>query len=95
MAVQVDSASRIPYFMAMAFRTAKSGRPGPVYLDFPSDVLQEQVDEDQVDWPTGTFSGAPPAGNPESVKEAAELLLNAERPAMIIGKGVRWSGLGS
>ena len=91
MSVQVDSAARIPYFMAMAFRTAKSGRPGPVYLDFPYDVLQEQVDEDQVDWPTGTFSGAPPAGNPESVKEAAELLLNAERPAMIIGKGVRWS----
>lgn len=91
MAVQVDSAARIPHFMAMAFRKAKSGRPGPVYLDFPSDVLQEQVDEDTVDWPTGTYADSPPAGNAQRVSDAADLLLNAERPAMIVGKGVRWS----
>jgi thiamine pyrophosphate-dependent acetolactate synthase large subunit-like protein len=89
--VQVDSAARIPHYMAMAFRKAKSGRPGPVYLDFPSDVLQEQVDEDQVEWPSGAYADSPPQGHPDRIKEAAELLLNAERPAMIIGKGVRWS----
>ncbi|MDP6714207.1 MAG: thiamine pyrophosphate-binding protein [SAR202 cluster bacterium] len=91
MAVQVDSAARVPHYMAMAFRKAKGGRPGPVYLDLPSDVLQEQVDEDQVVWPSGSFADSPPMGSSERVKEAAELLLNAERPAMIVGKGVRWS----
>ena len=91
MAVQVDSAARIPEYMAMAFRKAKSGRPGPVYLDLPSDVLQEMVDEEAVKWPSGYYADSPPQGNAEQVSRAAELLLNAERPAMIVGKGVRWS----
>ena len=91
MAVQVDSAARIPEYMAMAFRKAKTGRPGPVYLDLPSDVLQEMVEEDSVHWPTDYYTDAPPQGNPEQVARAADLLLNAERPAMIVGKGVRWS----
>ena len=91
MAVQVDSAARIPEYMAMAFRKAKSGRPGPVYLDLPSDVLQEMVDEEAVKWPSGYYADSAPQGNAEQVSRAAELLLNAERPAMIVGKGVRWS----
>ena len=91
MAVQVDSASRVPEYMSMAFRKAKTGRPGPVYLDLPSDVLQEMVEEDSVQWPTGYYAAAPPQGNPEQVARAADLLLNAERPAMIVGKGARWS----
>lgn len=91
MAVQVDSAARIPEYMAMAFRRAKTGRPGPVYLDLPSDVLQEMVEEDSVHWPADYYTDAPPQGNPEQVAQAADMLLNAERPAMIVGKGVRWS----
>ena len=91
MSVQVDSAARVPEFMAMAFRKAKSGRPGPVYLDLPSDVLQGVVEEDDVKWPSNYYTDSVPAGSPESIKRAAELLLSAERPAMIVGKGVRWS----
>ena len=91
MAVQVDSTTRIPEYMAMAFRKARTGRPGPVYLDLPSDVLQNEVDEESVRWPTNYYADAPPLGNPGQVKRAAELLLNAERPMMIVGKGVRWS----
>ena len=91
MSVQVDSTARIPEYMAMAFRKARTGRPGPVYLDLPSDVLQNGVDEDSVRWPTNYYTDAPPLGNPGQVKRAAELLLNAERPMMIVGKGVRWS----
>lgn len=91
MAVQVDSTARIPEYMAMAFRKARTGRPGPVYIDLPSDVLQNGVDEEDVRWPSDYYVDAPPQGNPEQVKRAAELLLNAERPMMIVGKGVRWS----
>ena len=54
MAVQVDSTRRIPEYMAMAFRKARTGRPGPVYIDLPSDVLQNEVDEESVNWPSGT-----------------------------------------
>ena len=91
MSVQVDSTARIPEYMAMAFRKARTGRPGPVYLDLPSDVLQNGVDEDSVSWPTNYYADAPSLGNPGQVKRAAELLLNAERPMLIVGKGVRWS----
>jgi thiamine pyrophosphate-dependent acetolactate synthase large subunit-like protein len=91
MSVQVDSAARVPEYMAMAFRKARGGRPGPVYLDLPSDVLQESVDEEQVRWPSGYYADSPPQGSAEQVARAADLLLNAQRPVMIVGKGVRWS----
>ena len=91
MAVQVDSTRRIPEYMAMAFRKARTGRPGPVYIDLPSDVLQNEVDEESVNWPSNYYTDVPPMGNPDQIKRAADLLINAERPMMIIGKGVRWS----
>jgi thiamine pyrophosphate-dependent acetolactate synthase large subunit-like protein len=91
LAVQVDSIARIPEYMAMAFRKARTGRPGPVYLDLPSDVLQGAVEEEKVYWPSNYYTDAPPLGNPAHVQRAAELLRRAERPLLIIGKGVRWS----
>jgi thiamine pyrophosphate-dependent acetolactate synthase large subunit-like protein len=91
MSMQVDSIARIPEYMAMAFRKARTGRPGPVYLDLPSDVLQNAVEEEKVYWPSNYYTDAPPLGNPAHVKRAAELLLHAERPMLIVGKGVRWS----
>ena len=91
MAVQIDSTERIPEYLAMAFRKARTGRPGPVYIDMPSDVLQNEVDEESVNWPSNYYTDVPPLGNPEQVKRAADILLNAERPMMIVGKGVRWS----
>ena len=90
MAVQVESTARIPEYMAMAFRKARSGRPGPVYLNLPSDVISAEVDEEEVNWPAVTTESKP-AGDPEQIKRAVEILLKAERPMMIVGKGVRWS----
>jgi thiamine pyrophosphate-dependent acetolactate synthase large subunit-like protein len=90
MAIKVETAARIPEYVAMAFRKARSGRPGPVYLDLPSDVLSAGVEEEEVRWPN--IQPMPrPAGDPAAVKQAAELLRHAERPMMIVGKGVRWS----
>jgi thiamine pyrophosphate-dependent acetolactate synthase large subunit-like protein len=95
LAVQVDSTARLPEYMAMAFRKARTGRPGPVYLDLPSDVLQGTVEAEEVRWLSNYYTVAPPLGNPDQVKRAAELLLRAERPMLVIGKGVRWSEPGS
>lgn len=91
LSIQVDSIARIPEYMAMAFRKARTGRPGPVYLDMPSDVLQGAVDAEDVQWVSNYYADAPPLGNPDQVKRAADLLLQAERPMLIVGKGVRWS----
>ncbi len=90
LSIKVETASRIPEYMALAFRKARSGRPGPVYLDLPSDVLSAGVEEDEVKWPA--MQPTPrPGGDPALIKQAAALLMKAERPMMIVGKGVRWS----
>lgn len=60
MAVQVDSTARLPEYLAMAFRKARTGRPGPVYLDLPSDVLQNAVEEERVRWPASYYTLARP-----------------------------------
>jgi thiamine pyrophosphate-dependent acetolactate synthase large subunit-like protein len=49
------------------------------------------VEEEKVYWPSNYYTDAPPLGNPAHVQRAAELLRRAERPILIIGKGVRWS----
>ena len=87
----VDRPTRIPDFLARGVLTATSGRPGPVFLDLPQDVLLSQTDEERITLPHPYEGHARPAGDPDLVKEAAELLLNAESPLMIVGKGVRWS----
>ncbi len=50
-AEQCTDPRRVPEFVAMAVRQAMSGRPGPVYLDMPGDVLYRQVEEDEVVYP--------------------------------------------
>lgn len=90
-AVQVDSPARIPELIALAFRHATAGRPGPVYVDLPADVLQAAVEEHDIPIPAGTAPPAAPAPDPEAVRRATELLLAAERPLLVLGKGVRWS----
>ncbi len=84
----VQSTADIPAFLERAFGTATSGRPGPVYLDLPEDVLNEVVHSYRLPCLRATV-GAPP--DRERVARAAGILLGAERPALIIGKGTRWS----
>jgi thiamine pyrophosphate-dependent acetolactate synthase large subunit-like protein len=71
-----------------AFRIASGGRPGPVYLDLPEDVLSELAIPSSLDSPSLDFPAAPDA---RAIAQAAALLLSAKRPAVIIGKGIRWS----
>src|SRR5215217_3865974 len=88
-AVQADSAERIPELLAIAIRTAQTGRPGPVYLDLPADVLQATVDEAAVLRPPMVEPAARPAGDAAAVARAVALLRGAERPLLLLGKGVR------
>ncbi|MBK8993750.1 MAG: thiamine pyrophosphate-binding protein [Gammaproteobacteria bacterium] len=87
--VRVPSLAALPRILAQACATATSGRPGPVYLDVPSDVLQASADDGVVIAQLPACSA--PLPNPAAVRRAAELLAAAKRPLMVIGKGVRWS----
>ena len=71
-----------------AFHIARTGRPGPVLIDIPKDVLQEEVEfsyPETVDLP-GYNPHMP--GHPAQIKKAAKLIDEAERPVIIAGHGV-------
>jgi thiamine pyrophosphate-dependent acetolactate synthase large subunit-like protein len=94
-ATRILDARRIPDVVATAFRQATSGRPGPVFLDLPGDVLGETIDEASVTMPA-QWRPAPRAhGDPAAIAEAVALLARAERPLIIGGSGVWWSDAGA
>jgi acetolactate synthase-1/2/3 large subunit len=82
---------RIPEYVAMAFREARSGRPGPVYLEVPIDMIHADIAEADVIFPplldAGQRHGAPAA----LITRAADLLAGAKRPAIVAGSGIWWS----
>jgi thiamine pyrophosphate-dependent acetolactate synthase large subunit-like protein len=84
-------ARRIPDVVASAFRQATSGRPGPVYIDMPGDVLGEKVEEESVKYAPAWKPSPRTLGDTGAIKEAIALLAKAERPLVIAGSGVWWS----
>jgi acetolactate synthase-1/2/3 large subunit len=92
-AEQVTDPKRVPEYVTTAVRHALGGRPGPVYLDMPGDILYKQVEEDEVVYPDvdpATFRSRPP-GDAGLVEDAVRLLAQAERPLVITGSGILWS----
>jgi len=93
--------ARIPEYINMAFRIASTGRPGPVLLLLPVDVLVKECDDEldivqQALQPVEklrAFHG--PYGNEEVVDKAVDLLLEAERPFIMAGTGVGFSNSSS
>jgi thiamine pyrophosphate-dependent acetolactate synthase large subunit-like protein len=90
-AERVYDAKRIPDVVASAFRQATSGRPGPVYIDMPGDVLGEKVEEDAVTYAPAWKPAPRTLGDPGAIKEAIALLARAQRPIVVAGSGVWWS----
>jgi len=84
---KVTLAERIPEYISMAFRHATDSSPGPVYLEIPTDLLFADATKLRTIAP-GTNHAAP-AGEPNLIDEAATLLANAERPAMLFDDGAR------
>ncbi len=85
---------RIPDYMAQAFRTALSGRYGPVFLEIPTDVLFGRLEEEQAPLPEGYRPEGRRPGDPKLIAEAAETLAKAERPVVMGGSGIYWSEAG-
>ena len=88
-AERVDRADLIPDALHEAFAVARNGKPGPVYLDLPRDILLEKI----------KFAHYVPAGprarmrgEPERIRAAAALLLQAKQPLIIAGGGTIASG---
>jgi acetolactate synthase-1/2/3 large subunit len=86
----VRDPQRIPEYVSMAFRHAAAGRPGPVFLEIPADVLRSQVEEEGIRFPEACRPEVAPAPSPEAVEETLAMLSAAERPLIMAGRGV-WS----
>lgn len=88
---RVTHPHRIPDLVAQALRTASTGRPGPVYLEIPIDVLFARVDEARPLFPQAVRPQAP-APAQQAIERALDLLAKAERPAILAGGGAWFSG---
>ncbi len=91
---RAHQAHRIPELINTAIRTAMSGKPGPVYIDLPGDILYQEVDEDKIIWPApwDPAQMPHPAAADSEVAAILDLLRNAKQPALITGSGIMWSG---
>jgi len=85
-AAQIDRANRIPEYVAHAYRLAMSGRPGPIVLALPEDMLTAQADV--ADAPFVEAVTATPSVT--DVRSAEALLRDARRPLVLVG-GSRWT----
>jgi acetolactate synthase-1/2/3 large subunit len=90
-AVSVPEGRRIPEYLSMAFRTATTGLPGPVFLEMPIDQLFDMYDEEKVWFPAQYRTEAGIAGDPRYVERALGYLKQAERPVALVGSQLRWS----
>ena len=90
-AARPDSPSRIPFYCEQAVRTAINGRPGATYLDFPDDFLSAQIEESEVSIPERCPDAPRPQAASADVQRAIDVLRQAERPLVIIGKGAAYS----
>jgi thiamine pyrophosphate-dependent acetolactate synthase large subunit-like protein len=90
---RVHNLKRLPQQINFAFQKAMNGKPGPVYLDFPGDVLYTTVDEAQVDW---SYCGRPilrprPYAEPRALNALVDAINTARQPIIVSGSGVLWS----
>ena len=84
---EVPSSSRIPEYVALAFRTALSGRQGPVHLTIPHDFQMAEVDDAEVARYTPSEYGISSLvlSDPDQVEKAIDLLSTAQRPMIFAG----------
>jgi len=94
LSIRIDSPHRIPELFRLALRAAMSGRKGPVFIDIPRDVLNDQTVATEIVEPAGyrPVHASPPS--PEAIGEATNVLREARRPLMLVGGGVTWAGAG-
>jgi acetolactate synthase-1/2/3 large subunit len=85
---QVTLADAIPDAMRRAFTQVKNGRPRPVLIEIPADVMTEEVPEPLAYRPPARTRSAP---DPAAVAEVAAVLVAAERPVIYAGQGVHYA----
>jgi len=87
----IEHVNRIPFYVEMAVRQTIYGRPGSAYLDMPDDIIQGSCDEDKAVKVAKCPDPPRPMAGPQDVNRALDLLASAQRPLVIIGKGMAYA----
>ena len=85
---QVPEAEFVPDIMRRAFTQVRNGRPRPVLVEFPGDIMADDVPEPLKYKPAPRLRSGP---DPADVSRAAEMLVAAERPVIYAGQGVHYA----
>ena len=85
---QIRRAEDVAWAVARAFYIAKSGRPGPVVLDFTKNAQTEMVDFEPIDVDFIRSYDPYPTIDEEAIQQAADLINQAEKPFVLVGQGV-------
>lgn len=89
-AVEIDDIDRLPEILARAWKTATTGRPGPVVIALPEDMLTSFTDAAPLSGPARIAEPAPDA---DALRQAQALLAGAQRPLLLMG-GCNWNDAG-
>ena len=87
----IEHVNRIPFYVEMAVRQTIYGRPGSAYLDIADDIIQGGCDEDKAVKVAKCPDPPRPMAGPQDVNRALDLLASAQRPLVIIGKGMAYA----
>ena len=87
----IEHVERIPYYVAQAVQSSIYGRPGPVYLDFPDDIIRGEVEEDEVQSISRVPEPPRTLAAPDAIEGALDALESAQKPLVVVGKGMAWS----
>ena len=82
----VTDPAEVPKVMREAFRTALSGRPGPVLIDLPMDVQMVDIDYDPAK--DSSLPWTRPVPEPQAISQAIDMIVASQAPIMILGGGV-------
>src|SRR5512145_245783 len=86
----VSETRQIPEVLTTAIRTALSGRPGPVFVEIPVDLLMNRIEDRLAPIPTSYVHRAPQPADADAVSRMVQLLSRAQRPVVMAGSGVWW-----
>ena len=88
----VAQTERLPEYVGTGFRKALGGRPGPVHLNVPYDVLYDKIDDAEIAYPEPANSRANGRihGDPEQIDRALKLLAQADSPVIIAAGATHW-----
>ena len=90
---QPTRGEQVPLMTRQAWKTMVTGRRGPVVLDVPFDIFKESATTETPDpsvWSANISSRC--GADPDGVVKAADMLLSAEKPVIVVGQGVRYGG---